>query len=69
MTASTHKSPFDACRLRCGVCDSIRRIEKPRLQFIELYSEKEVNACSSTANSERFVTARQRGFYLTATYH
>ena len=40
VAASTHKSPFDACWIRCSICDSIRRIDKPRLQFIELYNEK-----------------------------
>ena len=39
------------------------------MQFIELYNEKEAKACSSKANSERFVAARQRGFSLTVTYH
>ena len=39
------------------------------MQFIELYNKKKAKACSSKANSERFVAARQRGFYLTVTYH
>ena len=58
VAASTHKSPFDACRLRCDVCDSIRRIDKPRLQFIELYKEKEAKPFKWTASSDRRVAAR-----------
>ena len=36
VVGSTHKIPFDACWLRSGDCDSIKRIEKPLLEFIEL---------------------------------
>ena len=66
---STHKSPFDACRLRCGICDSIRRIDKPRLQFIELHNEKEAKSFKRAASSDRLAAARRRGFQITRTSH
>ena len=37
MVDSTHKIPFDACWIQSGGRDSIKRIEKPFLEFIELY--------------------------------
>ena len=36
VVGSTHKIPFDACWIRSGDCDSIKRIEKPFLELIEL---------------------------------
>ncbi len=66
---STHKSPFDACRLGCGICDSIRRIDKPRLQFIELRNAKEAKSFKWAASSDRLVAARRRGFQITRTSH
>ena len=42
MVGSTHKIPFDACWIRSGDCDSIKRIEKLLLEFIELYKGREV---------------------------
>ena len=69
VAASTHKSPFDACWLQRGVCDSIRRIDKPRLQFIELYNEKEAKPFKWAASSDRLAAARQRGFQITRTSH
>ena len=59
---SIHKSPFDVCWLRGDICDSIRRIDKPRLQFIELYNEKEAKSFKWAASSDRLVATRQRGF-------
>ena len=53
VVASTHKCPFGACWLWCGVCDSIRPIDKRRLQFIELYNEKEAKPFKWIANSDR----------------
>ena len=41
MLGSTHKSSFDACWIRRGDCDSIKRIEKLLLEFIELYNGRE----------------------------
>ena len=66
---STHKSPVYACWLRCGICDSIRRIDKPRLQFIELYNEKEAKSFKWAARPDRLAAARQRGFQITRTSH
>ena len=41
VVGSTHKIPFDACWIRSGDCDSIKRIEKPLLKFFELYNGRE----------------------------
>ena len=41
LVGSTHKIPFDACWIRSGDCDSIKRIEKPLSEFIELYKGRE----------------------------
>ena len=37
---SIYSSRFDACWLRCNLCNSIKRVEKSTLELIELYNGK-----------------------------
>ena len=53
MAGSTHWIPFDAGWLWCGTCNSIKRIEKPILEFILQYNGKGAKTYSWTASIER----------------
>ena len=66
---SIHWSPIDACRLRCSVCNSVKRIEKPIFEFIELCKGKETKICSRSASCERLFSARKIGRYLIEVCH